>query len=362
MAAALTDDKDGIMVAIRTRSAPLVAAGLLVFNVAAASADEDAPQDEITLENGSRIIGTITDTRDGVITVETEFAGTLSIEQDQVAAMTTVDAVVMKLEDGTVVEDQPIVVEDDELLLPAGLAAETRYPLADLLVVNPEPWELGDGYKWTGLVSAALTMEQGNTDTEEFDYRLESVWRSLRDRFTAKMNGEVDEANGVKNAENWNAIGKYDYFLEDPSWYTGINAGAEADKFSDLDLRYYVGPYIGHQFYEEPILTLSAEGGAVYVNEDFIVADDKEYPGLNWTVNATSNLLGGDSRLYLDHNGILNLDDAGDLIMNTTFGLAFPLMFSIEAAAEVLIEYDSGVPADVEEVDQTYRFRLGYTW
>ncbi|MBN7796988.1 DUF481 domain-containing protein [Parahaliea mediterranea] len=346
------------------KPASLCAASLLAAHVALAGAAEGGqqPSDEITLKNGSRIIGTVTDTRAGVITVETEFAGTLSIQQDQVAAMSTHEPVVMQLEDGIVVQNQPIVVRDDELLLPPGLAPETRYPLANLLVVNPEPWELGDGYKWTGLVSAALTIEQGNTDTEEFDYRLESVWRSLRDRFTTKMNGEVDEANGVKNAENWKAIAKYDYFLEDPTWYTGINAAAEADDFADLDLRYYVGPYIGHQFYEEPKLTLSAEAGAVYVNENFIVADDKEYPGLNWTVNATSNVLGGDSRLYLDHNGILNLDDAGDLIMNTTFGLAFPLMFSIEAAAEVLIEYDSGVPADVEEVDQTYRFRLGYTW
>jgi Protein of unknown function, DUF481 len=314
--------------------------------------------DEIELRDGSRINGTVTGTRDGVITVETSFAGTLNIQQDQVAAMRTSEPVVMKLEGGVVVEHQPIVVEDGDLQLPSA----TDFPLAQLLVVNPEPWELGRGYKWTGLVTTALAIKQGNSDTEEFDYRLESVWRSLRDRFTTKLNGEVDESNGVKNAENWSALGKYDYFLEDPTWYTGLNAAAEADKFADLDLRYYLGPYLGHQFYEAPILTLSAEAGAVYVNEDFMVAEDKEYPGLNWTVNATSKLLGGDSRLYLDHNGILNLDDAGDLIMNTTFGLAFPLMLNVEAAAEVLLEYDSGAPPEVEEIDQTYRFRLGYAW
>ncbi|GAB3292382.1 DUF481 domain-containing protein [Parahaliea aestuarii] len=340
----------------------LCAAGLLALHIAGAVAeDSNTSPDEIVLQNGSRILGTVTATRDGVVTVETEFAGTLSIAQDKIASMRTQTPVVMKLEDGTVVEDQPIVVADSELVLPATLVTQS-YPLADLAVMNPEPWELGQGYRWKGLVSAALTIEDGNTDTEEFDYRVESVWRSLRDRFTTKLNGEVDEANGVKNAENWNATAKYDYFLEDPTWYTGLTAAAESDKFADLDLRYYIGPYLGHQFYEEPVLTLSAEVGAVYVNEDFIVADDKEYPGANWTVNASSNILGGDSRLYLDHNGILNLDDAGDLIMNTTFGLAFPLMFSIEAAAEVLLEYDSGLPPEVEKLDQTYRFRIGYTW
>ncbi len=321
---------------------------------------EEAPADEIVLQNGSRIIGTVTGTRDGVVTIETEFAGTLEIDQSRIVSLVNDEPVVMKLEDGTVVEDQPMLVEDTQLVLSPEVAGGA-YSLSALDVLNPEPWELGDGYKWTGLTSAALTLEQGNTDTEEFDYKLESVWRSLRDRYTVKLAGEIDEANGVKNAENWNAIGKYDYFI-DGDWYWGVNASAEQDKFADLDLRYYLGPYIGRQFYDEPVLTLSAEGGVVYVNEDFIVADDKEYPGANWTVNASSNYLGGESRLYFDHNGILNLADMNDLILNTTFGLAFPLLFNIEAAAEVLIEYDSGVPADVEEVDQTYRFRIGYVW
>ncbi|TXS93992.1 DUF481 domain-containing protein [Parahaliea maris] len=356
------------MAGLRTRAGSLCAAGLLAAQIAAAVADDGTnlsatpTTDEIVLQNGSRILGTVTATRDGVVTVETEFAGTLKIAQDKIQSMQTREAVVMKLRDGTVVEDQQVVVQDTELVLPPSLVPAAPYSLADLAVMNPQPWELGDGYRWTGLASAALTIEDGNTDTEEFDYKLESVWRSLRDRFTAKMVGEVDEANGVKNAENWKANGKYDYFLKDPTYYTGMVGAAEADKFADLDLRYYIGPYLGHQFYEEPVLTLSGEVGAVYVNENFIVADDKEYPGLNWTANATSNILGGDSRLYFDHNGILNLDDASDLIMNTTFGLAFPLMFSIEAAAEVLLEYDSGVPPGVEEMDQTYRFRVGYTW
>lgn len=351
------------MVGTRKRAAPLFAAGVLALQVAAAGAAEDsAPAaDQITLKNGSRIIGTVTGTRDGVITVETEFAGTLSIQQDQVAGMTTREPVVMKLEDGTVVQDQPVEVAQGELVLPRSLTGDEEYSLAELLVLNPEPWEVGQGYGWNGLASAALTIEQGNTDTEEFDYKVESVWRSLRDRYTLKFNGEIDEANGVKNAENWNALGKYDYFIDGP-WYWGINAAAEADKFADLNLRYYVGPYIGRQFFDRPLLTLSAEGGAVYVNEDFIVAEDREYPGLNWTVNATSNALGGESRLYLDHTGILNMDDVGDLVMSTTFGLAFPLMFNVEAAAELLLDYDSGVPAGVEKLDQTYRFRVGYTW
>lgn len=341
---------------------PLLAAGLLAMHVTTAiAADANAHLDKITLKDGSHIVGTVTAMRDGVLSVETGFAGILSIPQDQVESMATRNPVVMKLQDGTLIENQPVIVKEEQLLLPASLAPQSTYALSDLQVTNPEPWELGQGYNWTGLVSGALTLERGNTETDEFDYKVESYWRSLRDRYTFKLNGEIDEANGLKNAENWIAIGKYDYFIDGP-WYWGMNAAAEGDKFADLDLRYYIGPYIGREFYNTPRIALSAEAGVVYVNEDFILAEDKEYPGMNWTVTASSNILGGESRLYLDHNGILNLDDAGDLIVNTTIGLAFPMMFSIEAAAEVLLEYDSGVPNGVEKLDETYRFRIGYTW
>jgi len=333
-------------------------AAVLLAVMAPASA---APLDEIVLTNGSRILGTLVDTAGGVVTVDTEFAGTLTIPVDKIEDMRTHNPVVLKLEDGRLVEDQVVKVEDSELLLPPEVSGGSSYSLSDLALINPEPWELGEGYEWTGLASAALTIEDGNTDTEEFDYKLESQWRSLRDRYTVTLVGEVDEANGVKNAENWTATGKYDYFI-DGDWYWGLNGLAEQDKFADLDLRYYVGPFVGYQFFDQPILTLSTEGGLAYVNEDFIVGEDKEYPGANWSVNASSNYLGGDSRLYLDHSGILNVSDTEDLVLNTTLGLAFPLMFNIEAAAELLFEYDGGVPAGVEEMDQTYRFRIGYTW
>ena len=37
-------------------------------------------------------------------------------------------------------------------------------------------------------------------------------------------------------------------------------------------------------------------------------------------------------------------------------------LFLGEAAAEVLWEYDSGAVEGVEELDETYSFRIGYTW
>lgn len=329
---------------------------------AAVSADEAVVhQDEIVLKSGSKIIGTVTGSRDGVISVETDFAGTLEIGLDKIASAKTRGPVVIQLANETVLPEQPLVIQDEKLISATQTGPEEAYALDEVLLVNPEPWELGQGYWWRGVVSLAVAAQRGNTDTDELDYSLESIWRSKQDRYTLRYNGERDKTNDETTVEKWFAQGKYDYFFNGPN-YGGIQGSAEHDKFTDLDLRWLIGPYLGRQFYEDPAFTLSAELGASYVDEDFIEAEDQDYVAANWAVNASSDYLGGDSRLYLDHRGIVSMDDASDYILNTILGLAFPLLWDFEAAAEIQLDYDNGAVEGVEELDQTYRFRVGYTW
>ena len=348
----------------KIQAAPAAAVMLILFILSpfVTAQEEDAaaapPPDRIVLKNGSTILGTITATRDGIVSVDTDFAGSLEVAQDQILALETAEPAVLQLADGKVLDAQPIVIKDQQIV--DGSTGQS-FALADLAVVNPEPYELGIGYQWSGLVNFSMVMERGNSDTDELDYKLETQWLSDDDRFTVRLNGEIDEANDTEIADNWSIIGKYDYFLDGP-WYVGGNVAAESDDFADLDLRYYVGPYVGRNFFDTELLFLEAELGLAYVNEDFIVAEDQEYPGANWEVHFSSNYLGGDSRLYIDHIGIWNLDETSDIILNTTFGLAFPLLFNLEAAAEVLIEYDSGAVDNVEDLDETYSFRIGYSW
>ncbi len=332
----------------------------LCLQVAALHAEDARPLDRIVLKNGSTLLGKVEGYADGVVSIETDFAGTLEVAEDQILSMQTNRSRVLQMEDGTVLESQPLLVENEQLVV-TGTVPGTTFSLADVSKTDPEPWELGDGYHWTGLVNFAWALERGNSDTDELDYKLDTQWQGRDDRYTVRLNGEIDEANDQKNADNWTVIGKYDRFLED-RWYWGWLLAAEQDEFTDLDLRYYTGPYAGRHFYTEPVFDMEAELGLVYVNEDFIVAPDQEYPGANWNVHITSNYLGGDSRLYLDHIGIWNLDETSDIILNTTFGLAFPLLFGLEGAAEVLLEYDAGAVEGVEELDETYKFRIGYTW
>ena len=314
--------------------------------------------DEIVLKNGSRLIGTVMVAKDGLVTLKTDFAGTLSISMDQIVSVNTRNPVVVLLADETVLHPTSLIINQENLVLPD--SAQT-YPLEDLQAVNPEPWELGNGYRWTGSISFAWALQRGNTDSDELNFKFDPVWRSKRDRYTLNWSGEQDETNGVESADNWLLTGKYDYFLTDPN-FVGLVVNAKKDKFQDLEIRYLIGPYFGSQFYDKPVFSLSGEIGFSYVNEEYIAAEEQQYGASTWSLNATSNYLGGKSALYFDQTGIWNLKDTSDVILNTTFGLSFPLMWDLEASAEMLFEYDSGAVEGVDDLDQTYNIRLGYTW
>ena len=324
----------------------------------------EAPEiqpDEVILKNGSRILGTVTSARDGTIVVSTDFAGDISIDSAEVESVRTFGSLVVQMSDGQIIQDQPIEFDEGSMEITTDSGEQNLYSTTDIALINPEPWELGFGYKATGNASLAWGMERGNSDTDELDFKTEAFWRSLEDRYTLKMNYDLDKSNGVKNTDKWRVIGKYDRFLEGPH-YWGINTNFERDEFADLDLRAYIGPYYGRQFFEKPAFTLSTEVGLSYVIENFTTAEDQRYLGANWTVNMSTDKLGGGSRTYIDHVGVWNLEETSDLILNTIFGISVPLIYGFQAALEVKLEYDSGAVDGVKELDQTYKLRLGYAW
>jgi hypothetical protein len=98
------------------------------------------------------------------------------------------------------------------------------------------------------------------------------------------------------------------------------------------------------------------------VDTDFFNAQDTEYLGANWNVTGESEILGGDSKVYLTHVGILNVSDDNSVILDTTIGFGFPFFFGFEAAAEFTVDYDGAAAAGKKAIDQSYNLRVGYSW
>lgn len=234
---------------------------------------------------------------------------------------------------------------------------------ADIKLINPEPWRLGEGYKWTGDIQAALEAERGNSDTDELDIVARTTWRSLRDRYQIDGDLERDETEGTKTKDKWKVRGRYERFFKgNPDNYWGGKLWFEYDRFIDLDLRTTAGPHIGRKFFDTKLLEMHAELGPVWVDERHDVAEDNDYPGALWEFEAESGIIGFGATVYVIHDGILNFDGTDALILNTRIGIRLPLIYGFQTGFEAKYEYDGGVEDDVDDLDETYYFTLGYAW
>jgi hypothetical protein len=321
-----------------------------------------AAADEMIMNNGSRLVGTVVSAEAGQIVFNTPFAGDITVNGENVLKVTTDEPVVLKLKDHTVLRDRQIVATEEGTSAVAEGADPVFFQPGEIAFVNPEPWRIGEGYKWFGEVNTSAVLERGNTDTDEYDADFKSIWRSLEDRYTLRGMYERDEANGEKNKNQWRLRGKYDIFSEqDSDNYYGVQLVFFHDEFADLDLRTTAGPYLGRQFFQSKRLTLSGEVGVVYVDEQFDVAEDNDFYGVNWELDVTSNII-PKIELFAQQVGVLNTDDIDGVLVDTLVGVRLPLIYGVQTSFEALLEYDGGAPADIDEWDETYRFKLGYAW
>ena len=166
------------------------------------------------------------------------------------------------LKDESLVTLPAIEVVDGALVLEIETIA-----LVDIDVMNPEAWEQGRGFKWTGDTSAALAVARGNTDTNELDIAINTVLKSIKDRYT--LNGSIDKDDTGSNvsdvrtdtADKWKLLGKYDYYLKNDRNYLGFNLAVESDALADIDIRTYAGPYFGRVLLDNDTITLDGELG-----------------------------------------------------------------------------------------------------
>ncbi|HAA35594.1 MAG TPA: hypothetical protein DCE12_02130 [Gammaproteobacteria bacterium] len=350
------------------RSAPLktIARGALlvaavVFSQTLLADDATTPSpDTLKLKDGSVLFGKLLSGDSGTIDFESQHAGTLSIPINNVAELASEQVVVFKFQDGRLIRLPKVTLTDEPLTI-STKDGVMSYSLADIAIINPEPWMLGVGHHWTGSLIFALELQSGNTDKQEIDVDLNSVWRRSDIRFTLRASGELDEANDVATSNDYTVIGKSDRFLSDTT-YAGANLYFEADEFSQLKRRHMLTGYYGKQWRSTPRLRFSTEPGLAFVSETRTELEEETYFAFSWNMDMHSNYLGPNTDTYLNQVGVWNLEDSTDIVVNTRIGLKMPVRPKITVNTQLKLEYDSGAPVDVKEMDTTFTIGLGYRW
>ena len=129
----------------------------------------------VTLKNGSILIGGNVSKQEDKLVMSTSFAGEIRINWDDITEIKVHQPIEVHTIDGELIETLLIVDDNDNptdgplITLEDGSHTEIDSPHVDsddVAIINPEPWELGIGSKFNGLVDFGLQFDSGNTEKE----------------------------------------------------------------------------------------------------------------------------------------------------------------------------------------------------
>ncbi len=312
-----------------------------------------ARSDEILLHNGDRITGQILKKENGVVAVETSYGGTISIQWDQVAHISTDQPLEVYLKDKSLVKTTEIDAGQEE----RGDAIQA----SEILYINPPPYLTGAGVLWSGRLNAGFWAKDGNTQQKRFNFDGQVKARTEKERYTLAASHILVEDEGEKTEESTTGLAKVDHFFS-KKWYGTAQVTGEKDRFKDIDLRLIAGLGVGYQFWESKNLNLAVESGFDYITTDYIEAPDEEYPAWRWALDFDKFLVKERLQAFHHHQLNVGLEDTEDLLFSSQTGLRMVVMANVNATAQINYDWDNQPAEDTQRGDTTYIFSVGYSW
>jgi putative salt-induced outer membrane protein YdiY len=295
---------------------------------------------------------------DGKLILETDFAGTLTIDWGQVEAIRMDHAVTVVLSDGST---RTAVIQPAEpsgqVMLSSDSAGEPEaLPFSEITAINP-PQEAA--FRLNGRINVGLNKASGNTDTETAHADAELIARAAKIRLT--LGGAYNRASedNQKTEDNLKGNLKHDYFLtEKLYWY--LNGAIERDEFKDINRRTTIGPGIGYQVFEGERMNLSVEAGPSHVNTDYDNSEDEDSISGRWAVKFDRFFFEKLFQYYFANEGYVSASDTSDVFMFTKTGLRFPLHTGFFLSAGFEWDWDNTPADEADKSDYRYILSLGY--
>jgi putative salt-induced outer membrane protein YdiY len=323
--------------------------------------------DEVVFTNGDRLAGKVVRLAEGKLVLQTEFLGEVSFAADSVRTFSTEAPIEVHLADGTVLHAPAAAGEPGSIQMrEAGAPVPRAVRFAEISAINPPK----PGVKWSGSVSAGVTVTRGNSDTESATVGAEVVRRAEKDRCTAKGdylatrqdekddNDPTTEEGRETTQRVLRGSLQYDYFISKHLYgYAAVEGGE--DRLADLRLRVIGTTGAGVQWIETDDLKLSTEGGFGWLSEYY--EDGSEQGSLSaraaYEAEKSFNEL---VRAFHTFEGYHGFDDPHDFLVHAEGGLRSSLTKSMFGEFKVVFDWDSTPAPDAERTDVRYIFALGW--
>jgi len=316
--------------------------------------------DEIHLKNGDRLTGKINNLVGGKLVFNSDAAGKVTVNLADIQTFSSDEPIKVNLKDGTGLTQKIISAVPDRFTIEGTDTTKAQeFAVSDIESINPPiP-------RWTGDISAGLTITHGNTETETVSASANFAKRTEKDRTTVNADYAKGEQRDKDTGEDvviedwWRAKAKYDYFFS-KKLYAYVDGRYEKDAVAELDRRVIVGLGAGYQWIESGDMNFSSELGLASLYEKFDNQTDSNSEislqvGYNFDMMIRKNI-----KFVHDLTYYPSIDKFSDYFLTTTAGVRADLTETFFATFKTIFNHDSTPAAGSHESDIKYFFGLGY--
>jgi putative salt-induced outer membrane protein YdiY len=328
---------------------PTIATVLLLV-----SAVPSMSADQLVLNNGDRLSGTLVELRGGALTFTTDYAAEVKIAASAVSLVETDHEVELRLQSDEVLIGK-LKTENGRLRVAGSdIRSATSLSWDEVKSINV-PFAVWGGGVWLG--GSQVT---GNTERQSVNFGAEATRASETDRWNFSLLYNYAREDGDLSTRNTYAVLKYDRFFSQ-RFYGYLSVEMLKDKFKDLNLRTIVGPGIGYQFWDKATRALALEAGAAYFSEDRRAGDDKQWA--TGRLAAKFRLQLSDSIRFSDHLILYpRFQKPGEGSLRNDAALVTSLGSSWSLRIAHLWEHDSQPAEGVKNNDFTTSVNLQYSF
>ncbi|MGQ0811421.1 MAG: DUF481 domain-containing protein [Nitrospiraceae bacterium] len=324
--------------------------------------------DVVTLKDGSVVYGQVIEMERGALLIKSPSADDpIKVKWSEVSKLKVFRPIPVHLKEGTVlvgtVEEGP---PGALLLKTEPMQGTITVPLDAIVSVDPlvQPPVI-----YSGSLQGGFSQATGNSHLRNASLLGEFIGRSESLRLTIVGRYIYGDDQGSLLVRNSRGTIKLDFFIT-KRFYWFASSYFEQDTFQDLKLRTGLSSGPGYQFidkddYASPYLrdmTLNAEAGLAYFNEDFKVSPDRASARGRWSIKWKWPFLEDRVELYHFQEGFPSLADSRDVYLTADTGVRLKIIDGFVSGFQWTLRYNSRPAANTSDTDNLYLITLGYSF
>lgn len=328
---------------------------------------------ELTLTDGSRIVGTLESIEEGVVTLKPAWGEAIRIPQEAVVSVVNEVPASYRLSTGEVLNGAirataaGLVIRSASAEVPVavgGIEAAWLAGQEDPAAVAERSALEAQLRRWSYQVGFDMSGSSGNAENLGSSINAQAKLEGPHDRLLLYGNYTYKETDGLRSADEQKGGMRYtNFFGEHYGWF--VREELERDTFEGVDFRSTTALGLSYRFIKRERLSLEGSAGISYRYDSYADAgaEDADFPGLDFGADLAWQFADW-GKLVTKVSYIPSFEDVADYLLEQETGIDVPLGTSDAWVMRFGLsnQYNSRPSGDRKELDTTWFARLLLNW